>query len=521
MHARMHTSILVRILWRCHLPIASSSALAPGCSRGCCAACVCFPSGQADGAPLTQLHSGLPSRSIDAATDWIPTPVVATSSSGLHRLACLLASVRRSNQELFVRHAQKPTWTGIRGVRPSRWLRCVLPRCRPPSLGFPWPKHAVLAGFQHGPSLPHSPTLGVRSATPMIMPPMRQTPSSAFSVGPSLAPLEMPKPAKPHGRHVQGTGRSMVVAWPALLAWPGRWHTPRPSSPPASHDHMSDRMPCIPIVRHSRCALRRSVQLRFRVGGRRPSIYPHCVAPWEHFRFGPFPSGVGRAILDRGALGNLSNNNAEVSDLGEDRGHRRMILNVGFLMEKRLSGMSLGSPSLGLRTDSQAMSRDFLLLLSGPPVDFIHAVRRVVVVVVLVASSPHALASALICLQALFFGGVVLILFLSILWCMCYLSFVLDHRAEDPRWAPTLEFRIKLEHPVACELDRYLHTCRVKIIDESCFPSDHYRPDAAPAPSHADSSRRLRPAFGITQLIAEHLSSACGADSKTTFPTLE
>jgi len=42
-------------------------------------------------------------------------------------------------------------------------------------------------------------------------------------------------------------------------------------------------------------------------------------------------------------------------------------------------------------------------------------------------------------------------------------------------WAATLEFQCKLSDPVACELGIYLHTGRIKIIDNECFPSDKFR----------------------------------------------
>lgn len=42
----------------------------------------------------------------------------------------------------------------------------------------------------------------------------------------------------------------------------------------------------------------------------------------------------------------------------------------------------------------------------------------------------------------------------------------------DPRWAPTLEFKVVLTQPIGCELDLYLHTCRVKVINTDTFPTN-------------------------------------------------
>eukprot|EP00930_Biecheleria_cincta_P013357 TRINITY_DN11951_c0_g1_i2.p1 TRINITY_DN11951_c0_g1~~TRINITY_DN11951_c0_g1_i2.p1 ORF type:complete len:809 (+),score=134.74 TRINITY_DN11951_c0_g1_i2:116-2542(+) len=46
---------------------------------------------------------------------------------------------------------------------------------------------------------------------------------------------------------------------------------------------------------------------------------------------------------------------------------------------------------------------------------------------------------------------------------------------EDDRWAPTLEFKIKLESPRSCTLGVYLKTCRVKLYTDDTFPSNTYK----------------------------------------------
>eukprot|EP00928_Gymnodinium_smaydae_P021251 TRINITY_DN18276_c0_g4_i1.p1 TRINITY_DN18276_c0_g4~~TRINITY_DN18276_c0_g4_i1.p1 ORF type:complete len:805 (+),score=143.44 TRINITY_DN18276_c0_g4_i1:54-2417(+) len=46
---------------------------------------------------------------------------------------------------------------------------------------------------------------------------------------------------------------------------------------------------------------------------------------------------------------------------------------------------------------------------------------------------------------------------------------------ERDVWAATLEFKVVLESPQNCELGRYLHTCRVKVIDNHMFPSTKYK----------------------------------------------
>ncbi|CAK0872803.1 unnamed protein product [Prorocentrum cordatum] len=41
-------------------------------------------------------------------------------------------------------------------------------------------------------------------------------------------------------------------------------------------------------------------------------------------------------------------------------------------------------------------------------------------------------------------------------------------------WAPTLEFKVKLDNPKGCELSKDLNVCRVKVIDNDVFPSGKY-----------------------------------------------
>jgi len=45
---------------------------------------------------------------------------------------------------------------------------------------------------------------------------------------------------------------------------------------------------------------------------------------------------------------------------------------------------------------------------------------------------------------------------------------------DDPTWAATLEFKIELYDPEDCTLGKYLHRCRVKVIDKDCFPTSKY-----------------------------------------------
>lgn len=45
---------------------------------------------------------------------------------------------------------------------------------------------------------------------------------------------------------------------------------------------------------------------------------------------------------------------------------------------------------------------------------------------------------------------------------------------EDENWATTVEFKVHLSNAVNCELGKYLHHCRVKVIDNDCFPSSKY-----------------------------------------------
>jgi len=42
-------------------------------------------------------------------------------------------------------------------------------------------------------------------------------------------------------------------------------------------------------------------------------------------------------------------------------------------------------------------------------------------------------------------------------------------------WAATLEFEVSVTNPRGCQLGKYLHTCRVKVISPDLFPSNKYR----------------------------------------------
>eukprot|EP00747_Dinoflagellata_sp_TGD_P075084 gnl/TRDRNA2_/TRDRNA2_158591_c0_seq1.p1 gnl/TRDRNA2_/TRDRNA2_158591_c0~~gnl/TRDRNA2_/TRDRNA2_158591_c0_seq1.p1 ORF type:complete len:914 (+),score=138.86 gnl/TRDRNA2_/TRDRNA2_158591_c0_seq1:97-2838(+) len=46
---------------------------------------------------------------------------------------------------------------------------------------------------------------------------------------------------------------------------------------------------------------------------------------------------------------------------------------------------------------------------------------------------------------------------------------------DDEYWATTLEFKMHLGEPEGCMLGTYLHTCRIKIIDDDLFPSSKYK----------------------------------------------
>lgn len=39
-------------------------------------------------------------------------------------------------------------------------------------------------------------------------------------------------------------------------------------------------------------------------------------------------------------------------------------------------------------------------------------------------------------------------------------------------WAPTLEFKVRMDRPIGCDLGKYLRVCRVKVIDNDSFPSN-------------------------------------------------
>ncbi|CAE8585907.1 unnamed protein product [Polarella glacialis] len=46
---------------------------------------------------------------------------------------------------------------------------------------------------------------------------------------------------------------------------------------------------------------------------------------------------------------------------------------------------------------------------------------------------------------------------------------------DSELWAATLEFKVLLSEPEHCETGRYLHTCRVKVIDDDLFPTNKYK----------------------------------------------
>eukprot|EP00747_Dinoflagellata_sp_TGD_P155447 gnl/TRDRNA2_/TRDRNA2_177579_c1_seq31.p1 gnl/TRDRNA2_/TRDRNA2_177579_c1~~gnl/TRDRNA2_/TRDRNA2_177579_c1_seq31.p1 ORF type:complete len:714 (+),score=119.49 gnl/TRDRNA2_/TRDRNA2_177579_c1_seq31:50-2191(+) len=46
---------------------------------------------------------------------------------------------------------------------------------------------------------------------------------------------------------------------------------------------------------------------------------------------------------------------------------------------------------------------------------------------------------------------------------------------DDDHFTTTVDFRVNLVHPKQCKLGNYLHTCRVKIIDDDIFPSNRFK----------------------------------------------
>jgi len=50
---------------------------------------------------------------------------------------------------------------------------------------------------------------------------------------------------------------------------------------------------------------------------------------------------------------------------------------------------------------------------------------------------------------------------------------------NDPNWNPTLEFKLSLTDPKGCELEKYLKTARVKVIDKTPFPTYKYASNIA------------------------------------------
>eukprot|EP00930_Biecheleria_cincta_P047101 TRINITY_DN32589_c0_g1_i1.p1 TRINITY_DN32589_c0_g1~~TRINITY_DN32589_c0_g1_i1.p1 ORF type:complete len:827 (-),score=142.55 TRINITY_DN32589_c0_g1_i1:24-2504(-) len=46
---------------------------------------------------------------------------------------------------------------------------------------------------------------------------------------------------------------------------------------------------------------------------------------------------------------------------------------------------------------------------------------------------------------------------------------------DDDRWAPTMEFKLRLRNADGCDMGKYLHICRVQRLDDDLFPSNTYR----------------------------------------------
>lgn len=46
---------------------------------------------------------------------------------------------------------------------------------------------------------------------------------------------------------------------------------------------------------------------------------------------------------------------------------------------------------------------------------------------------------------------------------------------DNDTWRTTLDFKVRLFEPDRCQLGQYLHTCRVKVIDNTFFPSDVFK----------------------------------------------
>lgn len=64
---------------------------------------------------------------------------------------------------------------------------------------------------------------------------------------------------------------------------------------------------------------------------------------------------------------------------------------------------------------------------------------------------------------------------------------------NDELWGTDVEFKVRLENPQECELGRYLHTCRVKIIDDDYFPTNRYKTEL--------EERRIHEIFGPALLL--------------------
>jgi len=60
---------------------------------------------------------------------------------------------------------------------------------------------------------------------------------------------------------------------------------------------------------------------------------------------------------------------------------------------------------------------------------------------------------------------------------------------KNPRWAPTLEYKVQLSDPEGCNLGMYLKTARVKCIDTKPFPTAQYKP--SPNPGSVKGKLRL------------------------------
>jgi len=70
---------------------------------------------------------------------------------------------------------------------------------------------------------------------------------------------------------------------------------------------------------------------------------------------------------------------------------------------------------------------------------------------------------------------------------------------NDVLWAPTLEFKLELFMPTGCELGKYLHTCRVKVIDQGTFPQEKFKHDIEAG--EAESINQVDLMLGFIQMM--------------------